>query len=680
MMIHWCNRYLIVLYCVFHHCYAGYTFGEDYPKKSNYVQALQTDPCYSDDRAKRCIPDFVNAAYGSKIVASSVCGQNGPSRYCEPNDVMRPYDNTCYVCDRSDPQKTFSPAALTDLNNPNNVTCWRSDPIQPPNGPNAPPDNVTLTLNLGKKFELTYVSLQFCPKSLKPDSIAIYKSADYGVTWQPFQFYSSQCRRVYGRPNRAPITKANEQEARCSDTHRHSGDLTSGMYGGRIAFSTLEGRPSASNFDQSAVLQDWVTVTDIKIIFHRLQMPSDVLDEELMIEQTKLYSNKLHASDSMVMSKEKKSPLDNLVSSTMSTMSTQNYAVSDFAVGGRCKCNGHASRCLTDDKGQLYCDCKHNTAGRDCEKCKPYFFDRPWGRATYRDANECKACDCNGHARRCRFNMELYKLSGRVSGGVCLNCRHATTGRHCHYCKAGYYRDPSKSIGHRKVCKPCDCHPIGSSGKTCNHTSGQCPCKDGVTGLTCNRCARGYQQSRSHITPCIKIPRVITALQQQNTAPEVQQYDSDPYQTDSDNGGGGGGSGRECGKCKSGTKRLNLNKFCKRDYAIMGRIVEREPSRYAKDSPYQSTKFNIQIQAVFKKSQDSAATTVRKSVPLIISAKDLECRCPKLKANRSYLILGKDIESPSGTVGIGPRSIVIEWKDDWYRRMKRFQRRDHACG
>lgn len=68
--------------------------------------------------------------------------------------------------------------------------------------------------------------------------------------------------------------------------------------------------------------------------------------------------------------------------------------------------------------------------------------------------------------------------------------------------------------------------------------------------------------------------------------------------------------------------------------AIMGRIVEREPNRYAKDTPYQSTKFNIQIQAVFKKSQDSAATTVRKTVPLIISAKDLECRCPRLKANR----------------------------------------------
>lgn len=49
----------------------------------------------------------------------------------------------------------------------------------------------------------------------------------------------------------------------------------------------------------------------------------------------------------------------------------------------------------------------------------------------------------------------------------------------------------------------CDCHPVGAAGKTCNQTTGQCPCKDGVTGITCNRCAKGYQQSRSPIAPCI---------------------------------------------------------------------------------------------------------------------------------------------------------------------------------
>ncbi len=64
-----------------------------------------------------------------------------------------------------------------------------------------------------------------------------------------------------------------------------------------------------------------------------------------------------------------------------------------------------------------------------------------------------KACHCNLHARRCRFNMELYKLSGRRSGGVCLNCRHNTAGRHCHYCKEGYYRDMTKAISHRRACK-----------------------------------------------------------------------------------------------------------------------------------------------------------------------------------------------------------------------------------
>ena len=52
--------------------------------------------------------------------------------------------------------------------------------------------------------------------------------------------------------------------------------------------------------------------------------------------------------------------------------------------------------------GEMTCNCKHNTAGPECEKCKPFHFDRPWGRATSLDANECVACQCNNHARRCR--------------------------------------------------------------------------------------------------------------------------------------------------------------------------------------------------------------------------------------------------------------------------------------
>ena len=100
----------------------------------------------------------------------------------------------CHLCDSKDPKNNHGAHFLTDLNNPNNLTCWQSNPFA------YDAQNVSLTLSLGKKYELTYVSLQFCG-GVKPDSLAIYKSMDFGRSWQPFQFYSSQCEKIYGRPN-----------------------------------------------------------------------------------------------------------------------------------------------------------------------------------------------------------------------------------------------------------------------------------------------------------------------------------------------------------------------------------------------------------------------------------------------------------------------------------------------
>uniref|UniRef100_T1GQ56 Laminin N-terminal domain-containing protein n=1 Tax=Megaselia scalaris TaxID=36166 RepID=T1GQ56_MEGSC len=263
-----------------------------------YAPPRSTDPCYTDEgKAQKCIPDFVNAAYGAPVTASSTCGQRGPEKFCDLDNPSQ-----CYTCENTSPRRKYSSTALTDLNNPNNVTCWRSEILQPSksaainlnsnsnsNSIQSSPlsqssltlntkihlDNITLTLSLGKAYELTYVSLQFCPKAIKPDSLAILKSMDFGRTWQPFQYYSSQCRQIYGRPNRETIQKSNEQEARCTDSHKYDGGSNMAR-GSRIAFSTLEGRPSARDFDSSKSLQEWVTATDIRVIFHRLQMPQDV--------------------------------------------------------------------------------------------------------------------------------------------------------------------------------------------------------------------------------------------------------------------------------------------------------------------------------------------------------------------------------------------------------------------
>lgn len=305
-------------------------------------QAAQPDPCSDENgHPRRCIPDFVNAAFGKDVRVSSTCGRP-PARYCVVSERGEERLRSCHLCNSSDPKKAHPPAFLTDLNNPHNLTCWQSENYL------QFPHNVTLTLSLGKKFEVTYVSLQFC--SPRPESMAIYKSMDYGRTWVPFQFYSTQCRKMYNRPHRAPITKQNEQEAVCTDSHTDMRPLS----GGLIAFSTLDGRPSAHDFDNSPVLQDWVTATDIRVAFSRLHTFGDENEDDSELARDSSY-----------------------------------YAVSDLQVGGRCKCNGHAARCVRDRDDSLVCDCRHNTAGPECDRCKPFHYDRPWQRATAREANEC---------------------------------------------------------------------------------------------------------------------------------------------------------------------------------------------------------------------------------------------------------------------------------------------------
>lgn len=387
---------------------AAQAYSGKYNLKSLVPQPASIDPCYDVERPRRCMSDFVNVAFGSTIEASSTCGTSAPEKYCD-------VDGKCHTCDVNDPSKSFTAAALSDIHNLNNVTCWRSEP-RPLSNTNFgsfenSPDNVSLTLSFGKKFELTYVSLLFCPNAIKPDSMAIHKSSDYGKTWQPFQFYSSQCKKLYGRPAKQQITKFNEQEPRCLDHNRFANDGMSGIQGSRIAFSTLEGRPSAADFDASAILQDWVTATDIRVIFHRLQSPLASMS-----------------------ARSKKSDYSSKESTTMSPNSllaagTGTYALSDFSVGGRCKCNGHASRCVKNEDGQLECACKHNTAGRDCEKCKPFFFDRPWARATVRDANECKGehfCLFAGWRKQSRVRWFRNPLNRRR----CLRLMQTITAAH----------------------------------------------------------------------------------------------------------------------------------------------------------------------------------------------------------------------------------------------------------
>lgn len=140
------------------------------------------------------------------------------------------------------------------------------------------------------------------------------------------------------------------------------------------------------------------------------------------------------------------------------------------------------------------CSCSDGTASQACrvvdpsKSChsscsKPHKLHCPF----YPRCSRFQPCCCHHHCCCCCFVLYLYSLCIWV-------LRVFVSPPTPHMCSL------TSSL---LFLTACDCHPVGAAGKTCNQTTGQCPCKDGVTGITCNRCAKGYQQSRSPIAPCI---------------------------------------------------------------------------------------------------------------------------------------------------------------------------------
>lgn len=306
------------------------------------------------------------------------------------------------------------------------------------------PNMVNLTLSLGKAFDITYIKLKF--QTSRPESFAIYKRTKEGGPWVPYQYYSATCRGTYGLADSNYIRRGDETRALCTSEFS---DI-SPMNGGNIAFATMDARPTS--VEDNPIMQEWATATDIRIVLNRL----NTFGDEIFGDPNVLKS--------------------------------YYYAVSDFAVGGRCKCNGHAKECVkSTGLGQAersVCRCEHNTAGVDCHECLPYYQDRPWAPATRDNAQECQMCNCNGLSQRCFFDRELYERTGH--GGHCIDCSGNTDGPHCDLCKMDHYR----RLG-EKECLACQCNQIGAYKAQCNET-GVCECKPGVAGDKCDHCAVNF--------------------------------------------------------------------------------------------------------------------------------------------------------------------------------------------
>lgn len=216
---------------------------------------------------------------------------------------------------------------------------------------------------------------------------------------------------------------------------------------------------------------------------------------------------------------------------------------------------------------------------------------------------------------------------------------------------------------HKKACRSCNCHPVGASGKICNQTNGQCPCKDGVTGLECNRCAKGYQQSGSPIAPCIKVPRSSLAASPRRGSGHSSYspdkgYSSRPQHDER----------AACSHCKKATRKVNMRKYCGQDYVLLVSI-----GRQIRSSG-KWLKFRASLDTTFRRSDQVRELQQGGPVELWVKKEDFDCGCPKIRPRSTYLILGEDTPKRRAII-VQKKSVVLEWKEEWRRRMKRFQRR-----
>ncbi|KAM4543486.1 laminin subunit alpha-1 [Fundulus diaphanus] len=152
--------------------------------------------------------------------------------------------------------------------------------------------------------------------------------------------------------------------------------------------------------------------------------------------------------------------------------------------------NSFSPTCVLDASGKVSCDqCQHGYTGTNCERCASGFYGNPQV-----VGGACVSCECNGNV-----NVSEAGYCDAVTG-ECLRCLGNTAGKHCEVCRPGFYGDAVLS----KDCKDCGCDVNGSVSSLCDITTGQCLCRQNVTGHTCDRCQSGFfgLQSGRGCEPC----------------------------------------------------------------------------------------------------------------------------------------------------------------------------------
>ncbi|XP_064511147.1 laminin subunit alpha-3 isoform X2 [Pseudopipra pipra] len=511
----------------------------------------QPEPGASRGTGLSLHPPYFNLAAAANIWATATCGE-GPSGGGRPElfcklvggPAAAPLGRAiqgqfCDYCNAADPSKAHPVTNAID----GTERWWQSPPLSM----GLKYNEVNVTLDLGQLFHVAYILIKFA-NSPRPDLWVLERSVDFGRTYSPWQYFAyskADCLERFGKEANLPVRRDND--VLCTTEYSRILPLENG----EVVVSLVNGRPGAKNFTYSPNLREFTKATNVRLRFLRTNTLLGHLISKAQRDPTVTrryyYSIKDisiggrcvchgHAEECKAKSAENQYQFQcecqhNTCGETCdhccpgyNQKQWQPATAGSTNICEPCNCHGHATDCYYDadvdqrreslnihghyEGGGVCINCQHNTAGINCEKCAKGYY-RPYG-VPVRAPDGCIPCSCNlEHAEGCE-----------EGSGRCF-CKQNFQGENCERCADGFYGYPfciytpvypfTSPIPRDAVagdiieggckpgyfgpqCLPCQCHGAGTLGDDCDGSTGQCRCRTGFGGFSCDTCSVGYFQ------------------------------------------------------------------------------------------------------------------------------------------------------------------------------------------
>lgn len=386
-----------------------------------------------------------------------------PSPWTLPQD-----SENCFFCDSRDRGGHGIENVISRSDPKGNKTWWQAA---------SGVENVTIQLDLEGAFYFTHLIMTF--KTFRPAALILERSVDHGQSWHVYRYFAHNCSGVF--PGIPPAPGHSVSDLVCDQRYSDIEPPTEG----KVIFKVLDPAILVEN-PHNPKTQELLHVTNLRVNFSKLHTLGDRPPGNLKGHPFYYYAlYELVARGSCLChghaSECRPAPgapanvegmVHGLCVCRHHTAGTHCERCQDLyqdhpwhaAEPGHphacqeCKCHGHARSCHFDMALYLasgnvsggVCDaCQHNTAGRHCELCQPFFHRDP--QEDLRSLHSCKPCDCDpvGALEGGLCDAHTDETRGLLSGQC--RCKVNVWGKRCDSCQPGHY---GLSLTQSEGCQP----------------------------------------------------------------------------------------------------------------------------------------------------------------------------------------------------------------------------------